>query len=287
VSSFSVRIIKLSKPPPATFFHIQAEKKESAAHLFYHDPERTAIHYKDDSFIVGDKTLGLSALLDLIDKYPEKFSPDVLTRPVWQSYLFPVVGQAGGPSEIAYFAQIGRLFEFFGLSQPYIFSRPSATLIEKHQEKLMKNLEIDFDSLGDDTENIINRILAGTFPEEIESSLLGFKDKLKSEYDKLTTLVLGDFKDLQPMTGQTYGRIEQAIGNLEKKIRASHKRKNDITRQQIYRLSSFLFPNRNPQERIINIIYYISKYGFGIIDYIIDNFDVTKEEHQLINLSGQ
>ncbi len=266
-------------------YHIQAEKKESAVHLFYHDPERKPIHLEDDSFLVGDKKLGLPALLDLIDKYPEKFSPDVLTRPVWQSYLFPVVAQSGGSSEIAYFCQIGNLFELYGLVQPYILSRPTLTLVEKRQQELMDKYDIKLSDLAGDVEQIVNRILSDSFPEEIEKKLSDFKDNLETDFDDLSGTILETYSNLEPMAKQTFGKIDSAIGHLEKKVRSQHKKNNDIIRNRIYRLAATLYPNKSFQERVININYFISRYGFGIVDFIIEKMETNTTEHQMIYLS--
>lgn len=266
-------------------YHIQAEKKETAVHLFYHDPERKPIHLDGDSFIVGNKKLGLPALLDLIDKYPERFSPDVLTRPVWQSYLFPVLAQMGGPSEIAYFCQIGKLFELFGLVQPFIVYRPSLTLVEKRQQEFMEKQDIKLSDLAGDVEQIVNRILADSFPEEIEQTLSGFKQNLKSDFDKLSGTIIETYPNMEPMTRQSFGKIDSALNHLEKKVYSQHKKNNDIIRNRIYRLADTLYPNKTFQERVININYFISRYGFGVVDFIIEKMDINSTEHQMIYLS--
>jgi len=266
-------------------YHIQAEKKDSAVHLFYHDPERKAIHFEDDSFIVGDKKLGLPALLDLIDKYPEKFSPDVLTRPVWQSYLFPVVAQSGGASEIAYFCQIGSLFELFGLVQPYIESRPAVTLVEKRQQEFLENYDIKLSDLAGDVEQIANRILSDSFPEEIKTKLSEFNANIKTGFEDLSETSFKNYSNLEPMSKQTYGKIDSAMGHLEKKVYSQHKKNNDIIRNRIYRLASSLYPNKTFQERVININYFISRYGYGVVDFMIEKMDINATENQMIYLS--
>jgi bacillithiol biosynthesis cysteine-adding enzyme BshC len=266
-------------------YHIQADKKESAVHLFYHDPERIPIHLAGDDFLVGNRSFGLPALLDLIDKYPEKFSPDVLTRPVWQSFMFPVVAQSGGPAEIAYFSQMGRLFELFNLVQPYIMARPAATIIEKRQQEILEEYDIDLADLTGDVEEVINKILSTTFPKEIEHKLKSFRDDVGVEYEELANMVIELFPNISPMTKQTFGKIDSALEHLEKKIYSHHKKQNDITRNRIYRLASTLLPNKTFQERSLNINQFIAKYGFGIIDFIVDNLDADTVDHQLIYLS--
>jgi bacillithiol biosynthesis cysteine-adding enzyme BshC len=266
-------------------YHLQAEKKESAAHLFYHAPQRIPIHFEDGVFLVEDKRLGLPGLLDLIDKHPEKFSPDVLTRPLWQSYLFPVVAQAGGPSEIGYFSQIGKLFELFNLIQPFYFFRPALTIIERRHEILLDNFKIRLTDLAGDIEGLVNDISIRSFPKEIEQTISEFRETLEEDYRGFLKAVMQFDESLEPMGKQTYGKIDFAFGAFEKKIYDHHKKRMEATRNQIYRLATMLFPNKNLQERSFNINYYIAKYGFGVVDFIADKIDASAKEHQLIYIS--
>ena len=266
-------------------YHIQAEKKESAVHLFYHHPRRTPIHHDDDSFLIGEKRLSRTELLKLIDDYPDRFSPDVLTRPVWQSWLFPVVAQTGGPAEIAYFCQIGGLFELFGLSQPYYYARASATLVEKRTADLMHKLDIEFSDLTGDVEQLINRIAARSFPEDVDERIREFRERFREEFDRFAASMVDFAGNLKPMADQTYGKMEYALKNFEKKIFSEHKRQTTTVRNQIYRLADSLYPEKNLQERVLNINYFISKYGFGLVDYVMKRLDIEDREHQMISLA--
>ncbi len=266
-------------------YHVQAEKKETAVNLFLHTPARVAVHYESDSFVFGDKRLGLNGLIDLIDRHPERFSPDVLARPIWQSYLFPVVAQIGGPSEIAYFAQIGHLFEFFGLVQPYHYARPSLSIIEKRPEELMAKLELHLMDFTGDIEQLVNRVTEKSFPKEMEAAIGDFKLKFEESFNEFFAAVRKFDESLEPMGKQTYGKIDFAIGAFEKKIYDHHKKRMISTRNQIYRLSNILFPHHNLQERTLNINCYIAKYGFGVIEYLVKEMNVSSIEHQLIYIS--
>ena len=266
-------------------YHIQAEKKETAVHLFYHNPERVPVHYIDDIFVMGDKKLGLPALLDLIERNPEKFSAGVLTRPILQSYLFPTVLQIGGPSEIAYFCQIGKLFDLFKLPQPYYNIRTGATFIEKRPHELMQKYNITIDDLTGDIEEVINRIAQETFPNDIQTAINKYKTNHKSEYDKLAAIISEYDDSLDHMIEHTYGKIDYTFGNLENKIFTRHKKQIKSIREQIYKIGNLLYPERNLQERHLNIAYFISKYGPGVVKFLGRKLDVNSNEHQMIDIA--
>ena len=68
---------------------------------------------------------------------PENFNANVLLRPVLQDYLLPTLAYIGGPAEIAYFAQVGVVYEkLLGRVTP-ILPRMSATLLEPRIERLL------------------------------------------------------------------------------------------------------------------------------------------------------
>jgi len=69
----------------ASGYHIQVEKKEESTHLFYNENGRTPVIRQGDDFVVGDKTRSRRELTALISEHPEKFSPDVMLRPLMQS----------------------------------------------------------------------------------------------------------------------------------------------------------------------------------------------------------
>ncbi len=266
-------------------YHIQVEKKPSAVHMFFHDPGRLAIHFLDESFHVGEKRLGLPGMLDLIDRNPEKFSPDVLSRPLWQSYLFPVVAQTGGPSEIAYFSQIGKLFRLFDLTQPCYFPRASATIVEKRSEELFKKYNFKMEDLTGDIEQLINRIAAESFPKEIDNIIRSFRKTMEDEYARFEKEMVAYDENLEPNAKQTYGKIDFALNNFEKKIFSQHKKRMQTVRNQIYKLNEILYPNKNLQERSLNINYFIAKYGFNVVGFIARSLDISTVEHQIIPLS--
>lgn len=266
-------------------YHLQVQKDEAATHLFYELEGRKPVHRSGNDFVVGELKMTREQLLAEIDAHPEKFSPDVITRPVLQSYLFPVVSQKGGAAEIAYLAQINGVFELFGLTTPYYRARPSITVIEKRFEKLMKEHEIGFEELASDVEQVINKVLARSFPEDIESKFNDFRGHLTEHFQQFVDEALQFDPALRKVAEQTVGKIDYNVKAFEAKVFSSHKKKSQETREKIYRLNDNLRPDRNFQERAINISYFLSKYGMGFVDFIYDRMESEEMAHQLVYLS--
>ena len=266
-------------------YHLQVEKNDNSAHLFYNLKDRTAVMQDGDRFIVGDKSFSKDELLQKIDKEPEKFSSDVMTRPILQSFFFPVISQKGGAAEIAYLAQINKLFELFELPIPYYKARPTATIVEKRFEKLMGENQIQFEDIVGDIELVINRILSKTFPEDIENKFQSLINRIKCHFEDFSTETLNYEPSLESFAKQTMGKIDFTLKSFEGKVFSAHKRKSKESRERIYRLWHSLYPNRTFQERVLNISFFISRYGFDFVPFLYDKIDCEENAHQLIYMS--
>src|SRR5690606_2315905 len=104
----------------------QVVPADDTVSLFYLDERgRRPIRYRAGAFLVGDEPKPAGALEAEADAAPERFSPNVLLRPLVQDSLFPTVAYVGGPSELAYQVQIGAVYEAFGVERPILVSRAS------------------------------------------------------------------------------------------------------------------------------------------------------------------
>ncbi len=266
-------------------YHLQVQKEESACHLFLLDPDRKAIHTDGEAYRIGEKTYTREQLQTLTQNESARFSPDVLTRPVLAASMFPVVEQGGGPSEVAYFAQLWRLFEIYETPVPLFSGRVSVTLVEKRFEKLMRKHDLNFIDFCGDIEQVINIALGKSFPDNLEERFAKLKDSVKSDFNELSEQVIAFDKTLAANSGQILGKIEHAISVFEKKTFASHKRKMADERAALYRAGNSLFPRHGLQERTLSVVYYLSRYGYAIMDYIDKSVELDTANHQLLFLS--
>lgn len=266
-------------------YHLQVEKHEEAVHLFYDLDGRTPVLREGDKYRVGDYQFSLTELSDRIKATPEKFSPDVISKPLFQSFLFPVVEQKCGPSEVAYLAQVNPLFELFDLVAPVHNPRATATVVEARFEKIMNDFNISFEDLTGDIEEPINRILAESFPEDLEFRFAALRNDIGEHFDEFAAETLTFDPALKDVARQTFGKIDFALKNFDRKVFSSHKRKSTDTRERIYRLHNTLFTRRSLQERSVNCSYFVVRYGAKIVDGIARKLDPEEKAHQLLFIS--
>lgn len=266
-------------------YHLQVEKKEKAALLFRNLGGRRPIHVERDGFSVGADHLTAEKLKSEIRAHPEQFSPDVMTRPVMQSFLFPVICQIGGPAEIAYLAQSNRLFEVLNVPAPLHRGRPSLTLLEKRIEKSIDEYELSFDDLTGDIETAVNRVMAATFPKDMEQGYADLTSDLSKRWNEFVGTSLKFDPSLEDFAKQTFGKIDFALKGFEAKLFSSHKKKGKDIRERIYRVQHHLFPKRSLQERTINIACFVARHGFGVVSYMQNHMEPDQTAHQIIALS--
>ena len=73
---------------------------------------------------------------------PDQLSNNVMSRPLMQEYLFPVLATVLGPGEIAYWALTKQAFEQFHMRMPIVVPRMEFTLIEGTIKKQMDKYEL-------------------------------------------------------------------------------------------------------------------------------------------------
>ncbi|MDD4050663.1 MAG: bacillithiol biosynthesis cysteine-adding enzyme BshC [candidate division Zixibacteria bacterium] len=269
----------------AAGYHVQVRKKADFGHLFYHAPERQPIHYQGDEFQIGTETISERELLDRIEAEPYDFSPDVITRPLVQSRLFPTAAVIGGPAEVAYFAQIMPLFDLFDIARPMIVPRPSMTLIESRFEKLMDRSAASFEEITLKTDEVINRLMEKSFPSDLGQKLTGLAAGIRDQMNELGVAAAAFDPQLKDVAGRTGEKMDYLVNELQKKIFAAHKKKNVSVRDRLTQARDHLFPNRGLAERSIAPVYFISRYGESIIDHIHENLPIGETGHRLLMLS--
>lgn len=223
-------------------------------------------------------------LLKEIDILPEKFSPNVILRPICQDYLFPTAFYVAGPSEICYHSQIYPYYAVHNLTPPILFPRASATIIENKVQNILNKYKL---SLLDFFSNI-EQLATAVADRSSEIVVNDIFENVFSDIDKsiqyLNENITKIDSTLSDAIQNTKNKIQQSLNTLKEKSLAAQRRKNEIIYRQIHKTSNILFPDENLQEREINFIYFANKYSLNFIDYIFNNLDIELFDHQIIRI---
>lgn len=254
-----------------------------AINLFYlHNNSRERIETAGDGYVVANTKLAFTKeeLLQELKNTPERFSPNVILRPVFQEMILPNVAFIGGGGELAYWLELKRVFETASTFFPPLVLRNSFAIINKKATEKIANLGLSeadiFKTETDLVEEIVRRdsVIILDIKEE--------KEALKTIYDKIKA-VASDIDGtlnchVHALRTQALNRLEI----LEKKMLKAEKKKFETQQRQIKKIKSAVYPSGNLQERVDNILEYITVYGEGFIDAVYKNSNALKAEFTIL-----
>ena len=208
-----------------------------------------------------------------------------MLRPICQDYILPTAFYVGGPSEIAYFAQVMPLYEFFGIEAPIIYPRSSATIVEKNITSLLERYEIKTENVFKSGSSIKQQIINSLTSNSIDDIFNVTTNEIDAAFDSLKEKLFEFDKTVSDASSKYKQKINQYLTEYKSKAVEAQKRKHETTLRQIDKILNTIFPNSNLQEREINFIYFSNKYGKDFLDKILDETMINKFEHQIIELS--
>jgi len=264
-----------------------AQVKIKPINLFYiEDSGRYAIDPTETDFRLKGKRkkFAIEELFEQIDFFPEKISPNVILRPICQDYLFPTAFYVGGPSEISYHAQIVPYYEILNLTQPVLYPRASATIIESRVQQILDKHELKLQDFFHDNEQLALKIADSSSEIKVADIFSRVEKEFLAVFEGLSEDIgLIDQTLIDVVSGAKL-KTDQYLNVVREKALAAQKRKNEVIFRQIYKTSNVLYPDENLQERELNFIYFANKYGLDFIKFVYDNLAIDKFEHQIINL---
>ncbi len=266
-----------------------AQVKPKAINLFmFHKGGRYLIEpreLEDDYNLKGTRhRMTKEELRAAIEQTPEMFSPNVVLRPICQDILLPTVAYVGGPGEIAYFAQLKPVYEMYDVPMPLIFPRTSLTILEERVEKVIEKYQLDIHDLFNEIDPIIQRISNQISEVKIDPL---FQSTEKRLIDDLAELQFGLAQIDPTLIGaleNTKKKIVEYLHQLQSRTSTAQQKKNEVALRQIQKAVDAVLPNGNLQERELNIIYFINKYGLEFMRWLNIEIKIDKFEHQILRL---
>ncbi|MEC3880799.1 bacillithiol biosynthesis cysteine-adding enzyme BshC [Parapedobacter sp. 10938] len=205
-----------------------------------------------------------------IHRHPERFSPNVVMRPLYQEVILPNLAYIGGGAEIAYWLQLKSVFEHFDVDFPILVPRNSAMITDDNMSVKVLRLNLTFRSIFKDTEE-----LKKEYVRRHTKHRLTLNDEwmeLNAIFSKLRLRAHKIDPSLGPSTDAVKARLKKAINNLEKKLLKADKRNHEDALIQIDRIKEKLFPGGVLQERSENMGPLYVRYGDRLIEELIQHF---------------
>ena len=287
VTDFAVHTQKLILTSAKLEENYHAQVKVKPVNMFYHtDDGRYSIEPVEDIFKLRRKRKQFTKeeLLSEIENSPERFSPNVLLRPICQDYLLPTGFYIAGPSEISYFAQVTPLYHFYKIVTPIIYPRSSATLMEKNVGAALDKYDLVLNDIFLGLDELKEKVITGLSGDNIEKAFDEASNEIDLTLDRLKENLFAIDKTLVDASTRYRERILSSISELRSKAAKAQENRHETTIRQLTRISNLLYPLDNLQEREINFTYFYNKYGNDLIAKIYNDISINEYEHQVISL---
>jgi len=285
---FAAQLLNESAALLQAGYHAQVYTSPEAVPLFMLDEgRRTAIVRREDGrfYLKGrEKSFGADELLTTVQRCPSCFSPNVTLRPIVQDFLLPTLAYIGGPAEIAYFAQLRSNYTLLGRVEPVVLPRASMTLIEKRHAKTMNKYGIEFTELFEGQEEVMKKVVERSLDQNTAMVFDETEDVLTRQLEKLReSLTTVDSTLAEALKGGRE-KILYQLHNLRTRFVHNRSKRDEAMNQQIERLLTALYPNKNLQEREINVGYFLARYGYQLIDRLYEEVEIGFHDHKLVYL---
>lgn len=251
--------------------------------LFYlKDDIRERIEYQDEKWTVINKDISWNkeALLDELYNHPERFSPNVILRGLYQETILPNVVFIGGGAEVAYWMQLQPVFRHYGVFFPVIMLRQSVLWAGSREAAMRKKLNLTpeevFKPEGELMKQFVQTHASEDWTTGCETTFFEkHLTELKNKAGKIDPT-------LKASTEAVLTKIRYQLQVLEKKMLRAEKRNMSMQLEQVTKLKSMLFPNNSLQERYDNFMAYYLQHGPAFFEHILRGIQPTDSTFMMI-----
>ncbi|RME97570.1 MAG: bacillithiol biosynthesis cysteine-adding enzyme BshC, partial [Bacteroidetes bacterium] len=260
----------------AVGFSGQAHARE--INLFYlGQGYRERIVKEGDTYLVLNQDLQFSAaqLREELRAHPERFSPNVIMRPLFQELILPNLAYVGGGGEIAYWLERKEQFAHFGIPFPMLIRRNSLLWLDRGNCQRMDKLGLTVEDLFQDTDALIRAYVTKSAQSELTIA------EEKAQLESLFQSIANKARDIDPTLAKAilaeYTRQAKSLDNLEGRLLRAEKQKHETALNQIRKLKEKLFPNNGLQERYDNFLNFYPRYGDRFFEILLTHLDPLTE----------
>jgi bacillithiol biosynthesis cysteine-adding enzyme BshC len=254
--------------------------------FFNSENARERIIKTENSYQLADSNQEFSKeeLFAIVDIAPEKFSPNVILRPLHQQLVLPNIAYIGGGSEVAYWLQLKTLHQQYNIHFPMLLLRTSAQILSENQLKKLAKLGIETTDIFKETEILKKEFIArqNIFDLELAEEHKTIEQLFSQLSDKASSID-ASLKDWIGAEGQ---KTAKSLESISKRLIKSEKTRNDQSMEQIEKLKEMLFPSGSLQERKENFSPFFATSGNAFFNQLLEVLDPFDMRFSLIEGIG-
>jgi bacillithiol synthase len=267
--------------------HYKVQANPRDINLFYlKDDLRGRIDRDGDQYIVHGSTLRFTEaeMREELHHYPERFSPNVILRGLFQETILPNLAFIGGAGETAYWLELKALFDHYRVPFPVLILRNSFLLINRQWQEKIDRADLSLTDLFRSSDELVNEIVrreSGN-PLSLEREI----GEANRYYEALKALTRPVDPSLEQHVEALQAKALDPIRTLEKKLLKAEKRKYGDLQRQVHSIKSALFPSDGLQERVENFMPWYAQYGPGFIAGLYSYSPALDQDFIILTLSS-
>lgn len=285
-SPVSVAVREQSGRLAAAGYEAQVELRDGMLTLFRQDPGREAIAVEPGGFLLraSGRTLSEQELVAELESEPGRFTPNAALRPLFQDSVFPTLAVVLGPAELAYFSQLTLAYGRMGVPMPVLFPRATVTLLEQRASRTMDKLGITLGDVLSRGTGIVDDIVRREVPADLRSGIEEGRARVASVWEGLSGRIARLDPTLAPTAQIAAAASMKQFDFIEKKIAQAAKKRDEVLRGQVGRLTDAVLPRGGLQERTLNVVPFLARHGMGLLEQVARDVDVFQPLHHCVEV---
>jgi bacillithiol synthase len=265
LTQFSSKIVAKTIANLQENYKVQAAGREINLFYLFDDGRRERIEKSGGIYRVlfTDLSFSEAEILSELEAHPERFSPNVILRGMFQETILPNIAFVGGGGELAYWLELKDLFHQSGVPYPVLVLRNSFLLVDHKAEKLINKLALSeeelFLSIMEQSDLLVQRLHGKQ--SEVDATMQALHDV----YARLKEQAGGIDVTLEAHAEALLAKATKGIEGMGKKMKRAERRKMQDEARQLEKLKEILFPHNVLQERVENFMPYYAQYGPGLL----------------------
>lgn len=256
--------------------------------FFYLNGERLPLKKIDDKWCVQGQLevvqFTSEELIAIMKNEPNRFSTNVVLRPIAQDVLFNTIAYVGGPGEIAYYSQLAEVYPNFDLEMPIIYPRENFTVVTEALSEQMSELNVEAEAfLICGVEAVRDKVLDLKDDIHIDKTFEAYIQTVSEGYDQLIAKIEKISPEIHEFTEKNKSMILNQVGYLQEKAHRFHRRNHKELLKRLSEVEMQLVPEGGLQERTLSVLQYYGKQGTSFIDYLLNELPLD-HNHRIIRL---
>ena len=278
-----------SRELEASGYHAQVLATANSFPLFLHDEtgaRRSLTRGDNGKYRTKEEATEYTAeeLAALALSSPERFSPNVTLRAVVQDYLLPTIAYCAGAAEIAYFAQTAEVYRVLNRPATTILPRSSLTMIERHSGRVLERYGLTLADFFEGLEPVIKRVVEEHLGARTAKRFTDTEEQVNRELDRLRDELITVDPTLASALDTGRKKIQYQLDGLRTRFVRAQMARDEAAHRQLQRAFDQLYPNKDLQERHVNITSLLSRHGTYVIQWIFNAINLGSNEHQIVYL---